>query len=386
MVIDMSKMQKIAILSISLLIIMSSAAVSPALTFIGDYFNESSELMIKMVIALPAIFIIPFTLITGRLVFYVKKKHLLYAGLTLYIIGGLGGALQNNIYMLLACRALMGIGIGVLIPLTRGIIADFFTGDERVKMMGYSSAFNNLGGIIATVLAGVLTVYGWRYPFLVYILAVVVLLLVLFYLPEQDIPPKATHKIHINKEVWKLGITHYMMIITFYAVPSGLGYFVSSNDLGSGFATGLLISIVTLCSFFLGLVFHPIRTFLKDKTILFGMFVLTLGMLGIGLSNTLLEVSLSLVFVGFGLGIMPPMIYLQTSLVSSKNDVTLSLAIVSIFSFLGQFSSPIINNLIQRIFNYHSAGSPFVISAYIGVFTMVIISTRIIIKKYKASV
>jgi len=376
----LNKLQKISILSISLLIIMSSAAVSPALPYIGEYFSDSSELMIKMVISLPAIFIIPVALITGRLIFYIKKKHLLYIGLVLYLIGGLGGALQNSIYLLLAFRALMGIGIGVLIPLTRGIIADFFTGNERAKMMGYSSAFNNLGGMIATVIAGVLTVYGWRYPFLVYILAFVVLILIIIYLPNQDIPPKKTHKIHINKHVWTLGLIHYMMILTFYAIPSELGYFITTNNFGSGVTIGLLISIVTLGSFFFGIIFHKIRLLLKGGTILFGLTLLTVGMLGIGLSSNLFEVSIALLLVGFGMGIVPPVIYLQTSLVSSKFDVTLSLAIVSIFSFLGQFSSPIINQVLQNIFEYHSVESTFIISTFIGLITIAVIAISKIIK------
>jgi MFS family permease len=226
-------------------------------------------------------------------------------------------------------------------------------------------------------------VYGWRYPFLVYILAFVVLLLVIFYLPNQDIPPKETHKIHINKDVWIIGLTHYMMIITFYAVPSGLGYFVVTNNLGGGFTTGLLISVATLCSFFLGIIFHRLRLLLKGGTILFGLILLTLGMLGIGLSSNLFQVIIALLFVGFGMGIIPPMIYLQTSIVSSKNDVVLSLAIVSIFSFLGQFSSPIVNSFFQSIFNYHSVGSTFVISAMIGSFTILVIIVNKIIKACK---
>ncbi len=381
----MNKMQKIAILSISLLVIMSSAAVSPVLPYIGEYFSNSSELMIKMIISLPAIFIIPVALITGKLIFFIKKKHLLYIGLTLYLIGGLGGGLQNSIYLLLVFRAIMGIGIGVLIPLTRGIIADFFTGSERVKMMGYSSAFNNLGGIIATIFAGLLTVYGWRFPFLVYILAFVVLFLVIIYLPDQDIPPKETHKIQINKNVWMLGIGHYMMILTFFAVPSGLGYFISTNKFGGGATTGLLISIVTLGSFFFGIIFHRLRALLKGGTVLFGLSLLTLGMFGIGLSTNLFEVSLALILVGFGMGIVPPIIYLQTSLDSSKNDVTLSLAIVSIFSFLGQFSSPLINSLFQQIFNYNSVESTFIISTFIGLFTIAIVIINKIVKIYTPS-
>lgn len=375
--------QKISILSISLLIIMSSSLVSPALTDIGDYFSNASELMVKMVVALPAIFIIPVTLITGRAIFKVKKKHLLYIGLSLYIIGGLGGALQNSITTLLLFRALLGIGVGILIPLTRGLIADFYTGSERAKMMGYSSAINNLGGIIATICAGLLTVYGWRYPFLIYLLALIVLIIIILYLPEQELPPKETHKVHINKSVWKLGFTHYFMILTYYAVLTNLGYFIVANHYGGGLSTGILISVAGTCSFVLGFIFNGIRDILKGKTIIFGMMLLTFGMIGIGFSNSLLEVIISLMFVGFGMGIIPPMIYLQTSIVSSKNDVVLSLAIVSIFSFLGQFSSPIVNSVIQKLFNYNATESPFIISAIIGCITIVVLLIRSRAKKRK---
>ena len=265
----MKRIQKIAILSISLLTIMSSAAISPALSYIGEYFDDASELLVKMVISIPALFIIPVTLITGRLILYFKKKHLLYAGLFLYLIGGLGGALPNSIYLLLVFRSIMGIGIGILLPLTRGIIADLFTGSDRVKMMGYSTAVNNLGGIVATVLAGILTIYSWRYPFLVYILAFVVLILVYFYLPDQEIPSKETKKTHINKNVWLIGISHFVMILIFYAVPSGLGYYINELGYGTGLTTGLLISLVSLGSFIFGIFFHYIKTWLKGKEIEF---------------------------------------------------------------------------------------------------------------------
>lgn len=380
----MNRIQKIAILSISLLAIMSSAAISPTLPYIGDYFSDASELLVKMVISLPAIFIIPVTLITGRLIFYIKKKHLLYMGLSLFLIGGLGGALQNSIYMLLAFRAIMGIGIGLMLPLTRGIIADLFTGNDRAKMMGFSTAVNSLGGIIATVFAGILTIFGWRYPFLVYILGFVVLFLVIVYLPNQDIPSKETHKIHINRKVWLLGLSHFTIILMFYAVPSGLGFYIIEKELGSGVTTGLLISLVTIGSFLFGIYYYRIRTMFKGGTVLLGLILSTVGMFGIGLSYNLFGLSVALLFVGFGLGILAPNIYLQTSLDSNKNDITLSLAIVSCFSFLGQFSSPIINSFIQKLFNYYTVESTFTISTFIGVFGIIIVIINKFVKVYTA--
>ena len=290
----MDRMQKISILSISLLSIMASAAISPALSSIGEYFSDSSELMIKMVVSLPAIFIIPVTLITGRLIFYIKKKTLVYMGLGLYLIGGLGGALATSIVMLLVMRAIIGIGTGLLIPLMRGVIADFFEGDERVKMMGYASAVNNLGGIIATVFAGILTIYGWRYPFLVYIVAFFVLFLVIKYMPDHEVETNDGSKAHINKNVWIIGLSHYIVVLIFFSIPSGLSYYITESGLGTGVTTGLLISLITIGSFFTGMNFHRIKEFLKGSTVMVGLGLMTIGMLGTAVFGNLLGISISL--------------------------------------------------------------------------------------------
>ena len=67
----MNRSGKVAILSISLLTIMSSGAISPGLSAIRAHFYDVDELYIKMILTIPAIFIIPITLLTGKLVFFV---------------------------------------------------------------------------------------------------------------------------------------------------------------------------------------------------------------------------------------------------------------------------------------------------------------------------
>lgn len=374
--------QKMAILSISLLSIMSSATVSPVLPDIAAYFPDASELMIKMVVSLPGIFIIPVALWTGILIHTFHKKNLIILGVTLYLIGGLGGALATHIIVLLLFRGVMGIGVGFLIPLARSLIADFFDGKERNQMMGYSTSVNNLGGIIATVVAGALTIYGWRYPFLVYTTGFLVLGLVLLYLPHQDIHVRETSKAHINTNVWLLGFGHFMMIQVFFAVPTDLGFFVEAQGYGGGFVTGILIAIVTVGSLLMSMIFHTIKETFKGMTITTGLLLLSIGMLGIGLSTSLWMVGLALLSVGCGLGIVAPSIYLQTSLDSSPHDITLSLAVVSAASFLGQFSAPIIMKGLTIMTGFDTISSPFILSFGIGIVSILAVLLNKRIKFY----
>lgn len=54
---------------------------------------------------------------------------------------------------------------------------DYFTGDWRVRQLGYSSSINNLTLVLATVATGYLANVDWHLPFLVYTLPGIALVL-----------------------------------------------------------------------------------------------------------------------------------------------------------------------------------------------------------------
>ncbi len=53
--------------------------------------------------------------------------------------------------------------------------------------MGLSAAMNQMGGVVATLLAGLLANISWNYAFLVYLIAILAIILVLVYLPNDKI-------------------------------------------------------------------------------------------------------------------------------------------------------------------------------------------------------
>lgn len=185
------KFLKPTVLSVSLLTVLSGAAVSPALGQIKNAFPHTSDLMIQMILTLPPLLIIPFSLLTGRLATLFPKKNILYTGLVIYVAAGVGGGLANTIPVLLIMRGLLGVGTGLIAPLSLTLIADFYEGEARADMMGKSSAVATFGGIVMPLLSGWLAVYNWRYAFGAYLVALLVFLLIFRYLPE---PPKSENQ------------------------------------------------------------------------------------------------------------------------------------------------------------------------------------------------
>lgn len=178
---------KVTILSLSLVTVMSGAAVAPALGAIANYFSNTDPLLIKLIITLPALFIIFTSLLFSSLSSRLSSKTIAISGLFLYIVGGCGAGFVNNIYLLLAFRSILGIGVGLIMPLSTGLIAYFFDKNEQSKLMGYSSAMNNLGGVIATTLSGYLVSLDWRYSFTIYLLGLLVMIMVVEFLPKAEI-------------------------------------------------------------------------------------------------------------------------------------------------------------------------------------------------------
>jgi MFS family permease len=370
----MTKTFRIAILSISFLTVMAGAAISPSLGEISKAFPEVSDTIIKMILTLPALFIIPFSLISGALARTVSKKKLLITGLIIYIIGGLGAIPAPNIFFVLLSRAVLGVGVGLIMPLSTGLIADFFIGEERAKMMGYSTSFSNLGGAFAILIAGFLANIYWKYTFFVYGIGFIVLMLDLISIKD---PPKETIKNRerhiINFQVYISAIMIFLTTIVFYAVPTNIALYFMKENIGNPEMVGIATTFLTLSAFFAGMIFAKILDKLKKFSVPLDLLIMATGYIGLSIASSFVGVVISLLGVGFGLGSLYSFIYLRTSLFAPRGAQVLAMSVVSVGLYLGQFLSPIVISLIGKISGYKSMRFDFMILG-IGLCVALIVS------------
>ncbi len=365
------KKLKATILSISLLTIMANAAIAPAISVISKHFSEIDVIYVKMLITFPAIFIIPISLMSGKLVSKFRKKSLVTFGVIMYLIGGLGAFFLTDFWLVFGSRGVLGIGVGILTPLAVGLIADYYEGVERSKMMGYATSFNNLGGIIATVFAGFLSTIAWNYPFLVYILGFYVLYMIIRFLPRGEVSNAKDHS-KLTVKVLLLGLSMAGIMIIFYQIPSHLSIYVFELGFGGGLTTGLLIALVTLGAFVFGLVFHQLKMKLGSMLNFTGMLLLFVGTVIVYLTSSIVVLSVGLLLIGASLGILAPNIFLTATIVT-KGDPTFSLGVIASVSFVGQFISPLIIDFITELFNLNSVRDPFLITSVMALIGLVFV-------------
>ncbi len=110
-----------------------------------------------------------FLLLGGRLGDLYGHRRLFLAGLVLFTAASLACGLAGSQLLLVAARAVQGLGGAVVTAVALSLIMNLFTEDgERAKAMGIYGFVCAAGGSIGALLGGVLTTtFSWHWVFLV---------------------------------------------------------------------------------------------------------------------------------------------------------------------------------------------------------------------------
>jgi MFS family permease len=355
-----------AILTVALLTIMAGAVVAPAIASIARAFPEASNSTIKLVLTLPALMVIPFALITSRLSRAWGKKKTLLLGLVLYLLSGVGGGLANSIVFLLICRAVLGISVGIVMPLVNALVSDFYKADKAARMMGWVSASSQVGGICGQLLSGVLAVFSWRYSFASYGVALVAIVLVHIYLPEPEtgILKKGKKRVPFPLPVVFYALVMFLSMLVFYAVPVNISLFIENQGMGSAAVSGAASAWLNLTAFLLGLCFHKFYKFFGRYSMPTGASAIALGMFVFGQSTHLAAVFCALTLVGAGLGFISPLIFQMTRLAAGPAQLVSAMALVTSLLYLGQFLSPLVIDSLGAFCFKDDPATPFKMASW----------------------
>lgn len=345
-------MLKPAILSISMATVMAGAAISPALGLIAQAFPEASPTVIKLILTAPSLMIIPFSFLSSYLTKKLTKKAICLVGLVIYVIGGVGPQFVSSLIALIGLRLLLGAGVGLVMPLSMTLINDYFSGQERTKMMGYNSAFSNVGGILTMLFAGWLATFGWRVPFNVYFLGLVIFVMIFFFLPKGEVQ-KAEEKSERSKlPLAVIGYAAAMggVMLAYYAIATNIALYLEQNELGNAALAGTIVSFTTVGGMITSLLLVQIEVALKNYIIPVMLAVMALAFAILTFSYSIPLIMLAVCFVGFGQGVLFPTLSLKALDQVPFTKADQAIAWTSSATFLGQFLSPVVLDGVSKLF------------------------------------
>ncbi|WP_433338615.1 MFS transporter [Spirillospora sp. CA-294931] len=152
---------------------------------------EFSGGSLQWVVSAYAVTLGGFMLLGGRAADLLGRRRVFAAALVLYAVSSLVGGLAQGPGLLVAVRAVQGLGAALLFPATLSLVNTMFAeGAERNRALAVWAAMGGGGLAAGALLGGVLTgVFGWESTFLVFVLLAVVALAGAFVLLPPD-PPR----------------------------------------------------------------------------------------------------------------------------------------------------------------------------------------------------
>lgn len=351
-----SKQLMVSILSLSLLTVMAGAAVAPALGVIQAYFADSNPLFVQMVISVPAIFIVITNFFFPRLCRAFGAETLVLGGLLLYTVGGCIAGAFSHIGLVLIMRALVGIGVGIIMPLSTGLLAFYFTPGEQEGLMGYSSAMNQMGGVVATLLSGLLANISWRASFLVYLMGFISIVLCLIFLPNdkvvQEGPQGEPKK---NSDVFKENYTYivamFLLMTTFFVYPANF----AMETVSDGFIPPQYIAVIMagmdFVAFFGGLLFVRMKLLCGNKMKFLAPGLFFVGYLLLALVGGWIGTLVGSACIGFANGVGIPFIISEASMRLGRAAATTVMPLISAALYLAQFLSPVLMSIVKLSFS-----------------------------------
>ena len=367
-----------SILSLSLLTVMAGAAVAPALGVIQAHFADSGQLFVQMIISVPALFIVLTNFIFPRLCCVFGAKTLVLIGLLLYTAGGCAAGLFDDILLVLLMRALVGVGVGIIMPLSTGLLSYYFPPERQVGLMGYSSAMNQMGGVVATLLSGLLASLSWRASFLVYLMGLISIVLCLIFMPNDKITqedpnraegeqgkPAGTGGVFRANFVYILAM--FLLMSTFFLYPANFALETVSEGIIPQNCIAVIMAGMDFVAFCGGLLFVRARLLLGGKTKFLAPLCFLIGYLLLALVGGWAGTLLGSVFVGFANGAGIPYIMSEASMKAGKAAATTVMPLISAALYLAQFLSPVLMSAVNGVFGGTAAHLPYCLAAVLAV-------------------
>ena len=146
------------------MVILDVSVVNVALPAIrgGLHFTEQD---LQWVVNAYTVTFAGFLLLGGRAADLLGRRRVFVAGLILFGLASLAGGLADSQGVLIAARAIQGLGGAVIAPASLSILTTTFTeGAARNRAVGIWGAMGGAGGAAGVLLGGVLTTtLGWRW-------------------------------------------------------------------------------------------------------------------------------------------------------------------------------------------------------------------------------
>lgn len=346
---NQSNMLKATLLLAAIPTVMAGATIAPSLPQMSKVFADTpnAEFLSKLILTLPALFIAIMAPVSGMLIDRFGRLRVLIISTVLYAAAGTTGLYLDDLFMILAGRALLGVAVAGVMTTASTLVGDYFQHEERNKFLALQGSFMALGGMLFLGFGGWLADFSWRSPFLIYFFSLVLIPFVLFFLYEPEREQTGANQPGQQPEKMPTGtifiiyLTGFMAMAFFYFLPVQIPFLLKSIGVESNSLAGIALATTTLSAAIMSFFYRKAKPYLNYQMIYaIGFLIASGGMMLLFMAKSYPVVVTGMAVCGLGFGWMMPNSNLWLlSLAPAARRGRLVGGLTTAF-FIGQFSSP----------------------------------------------
>lgn len=353
--------QAVLLLAGSCMPVLGSVLITPILPQLSQVFGgqPGSEVLVPMIVAIPALIIAIFAPFAGQIVDRLGRKKLLLIAMFAYALVGTAPAWLEDLQLILFSRVLVGVCEAAIMTACTTLIVDYFHEEKRrTKYLGLQTVVTTLAATVFIVVGGALGVAGWHTPFWVYAISIVIAVPMIFLLWEPSRDDATDSHVAVGEKVrvpWKLisvplvvtlfgGFTFYVIIIEASYLVVGTG--VAASDTAT---IGLVAALASLATAAGAFTFARIAKLQPRVQLPIAFGLQAVGMLVIWLGGGLPAVVAGAIIASAGSGLLLPTLLTWTLSKISFEERGRSTGWWQTAFFLGQFLTPILMGVLAAV-------------------------------------
>ncbi|MGT2888307.1 MFS transporter [Streptococcus didelphis] len=386
--------EKISLLSLSLMMI-SPFSVSPAIPKMIAFYQAQGHpaSQVDILFSLSSFAVLAMLLLNPMISSFLSEKAIIILGLLLIGIGGALPVFIQSYPLVFLSRIILGLGIGLINAKAINIISERFTGKERIKMLGYRASTEVLGASLFTFISGYLIVFGWTQAFMIYLLALIILVLYLLFVPDMPHPSSKDQAELVADQKNKSLTREQLKLIIGLALYAGFVILINTSNtlriplvvdhlgIGSARDASFILALMMLMGILAGFTFSRLLEIFKVYLMAAVVIALGLGMLILWQAQSLVSVGLGALITGFVYSIGVTLAFNTISEKFPSHQLTKATTLVLIGCNVGGAAAAFVLQLIAHWFD--SLIAAYVIYSIISLLLGLSLFLRVILKRKK---
>lgn len=334
--------------------VLAAVLIAPNLPLMQAHFADVPrvEFLVPVALTAPALVIAALSLFVGAFADRYGRKRLLVAGMALYAVFGMAPIWLDSLHAILATRIGVGFAEALIMTCCTALIGDYYSGLQRERYLALNTTFASTSAVIFIAVGGALGEFGWRVPFVVYAISLVLMVAIIFLLwePPRHAPSASVAAGGADDEDFSIARLALICAVTvvggvvFMAIQVHIGYLLEAVGVTAPATVGLVASAGQGAVVIGSLTFRLMLRagWATGARLAVSFAIPAAGFLVVGAADDFAGVTAGALLTGFGAGLLLPtlMCWNMCRLPAARRALGTGAWMAALF--FGQFITPLV--------------------------------------------